>query len=119
MGNITVHGIPPSWKVFTIVVNLLPRTCICILLALAGTDFLVSSDDCGDLILNSVALGFLITIDEMLYSAVVFKSSQKNIDDCDELTVYHDSFAFGEGCLRYRLNTYATWLFWPQWRARI
>merc|ERR1712007_353913 len=107
-GNITVHAIPLGWKVFTIVANLLPRSCICILLALAGTDFLVSADDCGDLILNSVALGFLITIDEMLYNAVVFKSSQKNIDDCDELTVYHDSFAFGAGCIRYRLNSVGT-----------
>eukprot|EP00933_Yihiella_yeosuensis_P076806 TRINITY_DN8676_c0_g1_i3.p1 TRINITY_DN8676_c0_g1~~TRINITY_DN8676_c0_g1_i3.p1 ORF type:complete len:418 (+),score=57.25 TRINITY_DN8676_c0_g1_i3:230-1483(+) len=69
--EITILAVPLSHKLYTLVFHILPRTYICLNLSHVGTKFLIGADDYNNLILNSVALGFLIELDEMLYAAVV------------------------------------------------
>jgi hypothetical protein len=63
-----VLAMPMLHKVGMILVNLFPRTVICVWLSYVGCWFLIEADNYTDLILNSVALGFLIEIDNMLSS---------------------------------------------------
>lgn len=76
VGEIKIHGQPRWHKLFTAIVILIPRTVVCVCLAVVGTLFLLEADDYTDLILNSVALGFLIDIDDMLYAAIVGASDK-------------------------------------------
>jgi len=57
----------------------LPRTIIIVALAYIGTDFLIIVDGYGDLILNSVALGFLIEVDEMIFAGVASQHDQEDV----------------------------------------
>merc|ERR1719247_2742201 len=82
-----VLAVPVIHKVANIVMNLLPRTVICVWLSYVGSWFLIEADNYTDLILNSVALGFLIEIDNMLYSAVTEQEVKGLMERCDPLSV--------------------------------
>jgi len=62
-----------------------PRTLIIILLAFIGTNFLVIADSFGDLILNSVALGFLIEVDDMLFAGVANEVDKERIKSLQDV----------------------------------
>lgn len=82
-GSITIQGIPRWHKWFTCLCNLLPRTFICVNLGVTGTGFLMSSDSYVDLVLNSVALSFLVEFDEMLFSAVADAKAKESVQICN------------------------------------
>jgi hypothetical protein len=68
------------WNKLFIGINIVaPRTLIIAFLAWVGTDFLITADDFSELILNSVALGFLIDVDDMLFAAVVSEEDKEAI----------------------------------------
>mmetsp|Transcript_46034 Transcript_46034/g.73504 ORF Transcript_46034/g.73504 Transcript_46034/m.73504 type:complete len:588 (-) Transcript_46034:56-1819(-) len=75
-----VLAIPFHLKILQIAFNLFPRTLICLGLAYWGCDFLLYADDYDDLILNSVALGFLIEIDEMIFRGVAGEESRAHVE---------------------------------------
>lgn len=77
--KIEVKAIPLKSKIFAVVLVLLPRTIIIIWLSFIGTDFLIIADSYGDLILNSVALGFLIEVDDMLFRGTASEADQEAI----------------------------------------
>merc|ERR1712129_408158 len=80
-------GIPLFMKIHAIIFHLLPRTVICLRLSYVGTLFLIAADSYQDLILNSVALGFLIEIDEMLFAATMSSKYKRIIADLRPLEV--------------------------------
>jgi len=90
--HLEVKAMPGYFKVFTILFNLLPRTVIGVTVAFVGTDFLMGSDSYMDLILNSVALTFLIQIDEMLYAALMSQHEKEDVDTCGQIEVFHPCF---------------------------
>lgn len=62
-------------------VLLLPKFFIAMFLTLVGTVWLTSSDQFSDLILNSVALEFIICIDEILYDGLLPESIKHEIQN--------------------------------------
>jgi len=91
--HLEVTALPLYLKVYTFLLNILPRTCIGIAVAFVGTDFLIGSDSYMDLILNSVALTFLIQIDEMLYLALMSQHEKEDIDTCGSIEVQNPAFS--------------------------
>mmetsp|Transcript_64308 Transcript_64308/g.101988 ORF Transcript_64308/g.101988 Transcript_64308/m.101988 type:complete len:343 (+) Transcript_64308:3-1031(+) len=85
--SLDVLAIPNTYKVLQILFNLTPRTLICCGLAYYGCDFLIFADDYGELILNSVALGFLIDIDNMIFRGVISEKHQSNVSNCRPMEV--------------------------------
>lgn len=77
--NIEIKSISEKHKALILVMVLLPRTIIIVMLSYIGTDFLIIADSYSDLILNSVALGFLIEVDEMLFGAVTSQRSKDKL----------------------------------------
>ena len=86
-----VTAMPCFHKFMVIALCLIPRTIISVWLSYVGTWFLIEADSYGDLILNSVALAFLIEVDEMLYKAVTSVETRKKFENCQPLEVkYHN-----------------------------
>lgn len=77
---IEVVSIDILTKIAITVLVILPRTIIIVLLSYIGTDFLIVADNYGDLVLNSVALGFLIEVDEYLFSGVAGEKDREEIE---------------------------------------
>jgi len=92
LSSVTISGISVPCKAFVMFFIVVPRTMIIVALAYIGTDFLIVADSFGDLILNSVALGFLVEIDDMLFAGVC------NEDDKEHVTTLQDITARDETC---------------------
>jgi hypothetical protein len=78
--DIIVNSINYYRKALIIVLVMIPRSIVVLMLAWYGSLFLVGTDGYTDLILNSVALAFLIEVDEALYAAVSSDEMQQSMD---------------------------------------
>jgi len=78
--EIHVNSLNYVRKALIITLVLLPRTLVVVGLAYYGSLFLVGTDGYTDLILNSVALAFLIEVDEMIYLAVSSDELKESMD---------------------------------------
>lgn len=83
--ELIVEWLPIRHKIWALTCILLPRTLIWAGLSYSGTNFLLCADRYTDIIFNSVALCFLIEIDDMLFSAVAAIEAKRVIDACTEL----------------------------------
>lgn len=62
-----------SWKfkLYVYVCVLLPKYCVTLALLIIGAGFIVNTDSNENLILNALALGFIIELDEMMYEGLL------------------------------------------------
>lgn len=66
----TVHSIPPLRLAFMLV-NVFFQLCVVLVLLIWGSLWLVNTTELSELLLNSVALGFITDTDELLFQALV------------------------------------------------
>merc|ERR1712216_504821 len=59
----------------------IPKTFIAILLCVSGCIWLTASLSFGDLILNSLALAFVVEVDELIFSVFLPPRLEKNLSD--------------------------------------
>eukprot|EP00971_Amphidinium_carterae_P277419 5505664-Amphidinium_carterae.1 len=90
---IYIHSVPTKWKAFVYVFHLLPRAYIWLRLSYFGTWFLIAADSYNDLILNSVALAFLVEVDNLLYDAVMAKRDKDVHDKVQPILLVDDMFS--------------------------
>lgn len=64
--SLKVAGMPLHWKIFNVIVILLPKLLLWKVTAEAGITFLMETSGIEDIVVNSVALAFILQIDEML-----------------------------------------------------
>lgn len=62
------------------------RVLLLFYLCIVGTVFLINETDYLELLLNAVALAFIITIDEMLYAALARTKTKADLDNTEALT---------------------------------
>ena len=62
-------GMPRAYRAAVSICIILPQTCLLMFIYILGIQYLFVVRDISDLILNSLALTFLITIDDMLFIA--------------------------------------------------
>lgn len=67
--SLEILGISKKIHILTILLNLLPRSILQCCIFIVGIQYLLSVRNISDLILNSLALTFLVTVDEMLFAA--------------------------------------------------
>eukprot|EP00927_Polykrikos_kofoidii_P030463 TRINITY_DN26183_c0_g1_i1.p1 TRINITY_DN26183_c0_g1~~TRINITY_DN26183_c0_g1_i1.p1 ORF type:complete len:452 (+),score=70.90 TRINITY_DN26183_c0_g1_i1:113-1468(+) len=76
--RIRLAGMSPAWKAVTLIVVWAPKLFLWLLLVDIGTVFLMETSVIEEMIINAVALVFVLSIDEML-AAAVFPSGTKNL----------------------------------------
>jgi len=74
-------GMTRKWKIFVTFFVIIPKLCVAFALLTYGTGFVVNTDDDGDLILNALALGFVLEIDEMSYEYFLTFQMQDVLDN--------------------------------------
>jgi len=62
-----VAGMPVKWKVVNVCVVILPKLIIWLMLVFCGFHFLMETAGIVDLIMNSMALTFILSLDEMIF----------------------------------------------------
>lgn len=73
-------GMPMWYKMYIFCTVLVPKFSIATFLLVYGTGFVVTTDDNADVILNALALGFVIELDEMGY-ALLPSQMQECVED--------------------------------------
>jgi hypothetical protein len=103
-GKLEVISVSTATKIFSSLVIVLPRTLIIIALSFIGTEFLIIADSYNDLILNSVALGFLIEVDDMLFGGVASQHDKSTLEKIEICTAEHDCHNCVIDCLKHNTS---------------
>lgn len=61
----------------------LPKTCICLILMMEGMQWLTATTKFEDLVMNAVAMDFVLNIDELLYEVVLPADKKTEVEDID------------------------------------
>merc|ERR1719161_2717950 len=86
--HLKIAGMPLSWKIINAMFVLLPKLLIFKITAETGTNFLMETAGIDDLIVNSVALGFILNIDEMLFDHIMTWEERKMLDEVEDFVPY-------------------------------
>lgn len=81
-----VNGMPLRWKIFNTFVLLLPKIFIWRMLSLAGVHFLMETAAMVDQIVNTTALSFVFSVDELIFERLSTKATKhmmENLQDYD------------------------------------
>lgn len=81
--RVSVAGIPLAWKAFNVVFVLCPKIVLVFLTAQTGICFLMETAGIDDIIVNSVALGFLLSLDELITDNLMCAGANRLIDMCE------------------------------------
>lgn len=82
---IRLEQIHPRRAMLLICLVLLPRAVIAVLLGFVGAQFLVLTSDMGDLLLNAIALAFIIDLDDVIFAAFMPVRAQVLMQNLDPL----------------------------------
>merc|ERR1712038_781992 len=64
-------GLTPAYKTFSLLFIVLPKIGLAIALLVYGTGYVMASEETADLLLNSLALIFIVEIAEILYAFLI------------------------------------------------
>lgn len=94
----SLEGISRPYKIFSMAFVVLPKLMICLLLGFAGGVYIARTDSVENMILNTLAVNFVVEIDEMLYEAFTsdttkmmlenMKTVQCEVSEREQLTLF-------------------------------
>lgn len=88
--ELTIAGIPKNWKISIAVTVLLPKILIWIFTARTGTTFLMESAAIDDLIVNSVALTFILMLSETICETLTSEITHDMLSRCKDYPLYDE-----------------------------
>jgi len=88
--RIKIAGIPARWKVANFILVLIPKALIWVVCCRVGVSFLMETSCIEDLIINSVALAFILNIDEMICVTLMTDEARILLDRCQDFICYDD-----------------------------
>eukprot|EP00931_Biecheleriopsis_adriatica_P074895 TRINITY_DN48871_c0_g1_i1.p1 TRINITY_DN48871_c0_g1~~TRINITY_DN48871_c0_g1_i1.p1 ORF type:complete len:494 (-),score=93.16 TRINITY_DN48871_c0_g1_i1:75-1406(-) len=83
MLNVKVAGMSLCWKLVYAIFVLLPKSCLLLYTARAGIFFLMDTAGIDDIIVNSVALGFLLSLDELITESLTSRETRLVLERCE------------------------------------
>jgi len=89
----TVNGMPLRWKVFNMVFLLVPKIFIWRMLTMAGVHFLMETAAMVDQIVNTTALSFVFTTDELILERLTTKATKHIMTNLEDYELFdHDHY---------------------------
>lgn len=81
-------GMPLKWKVTNVLMVLLPKMYIWLLMVDTGTTFLMETAEIEDMIVNAIALSFILEVDEMIFQALFSDTAKDILEELEPLSMY-------------------------------
>jgi len=81
-------GMPLCWKLANVVVVLIPKFFIWCSLVSAGFHYLMETAGICDLIVNSMALAFILEIDEMIFSRLATTATKYMMENIEDMPLF-------------------------------
>jgi hypothetical protein len=86
-----IAGMPRIWKITNIILVLLPKVMVWKLTAQTGVMFLMETAAIDDLIVNSIALTFVLAISEMVVQTLTSETTHTLLERCKDYPLYNDN----------------------------
>lgn len=83
-----VAGMPLGWKVVNVLFVLIPKLMIWLALVLSGVHYLMETADIVDVVVNAMALNFILQVDEMMFSRVSTLITQHIMSHLEDLPLF-------------------------------
>jgi hypothetical protein len=84
--KLKIAGMPVQWKLFNVLFILLPKCLLWLMTAELGVAFLMDTSGIADLVVNSMALAFILSIDELMFETATAGRTKYMMDN---LEPYH------------------------------
>lgn len=85
-----VEGMPMRWKIFNACVLLLPKIFIWRMLSLAGVHFLMETAAMVDQIVNTTALSFVFSVDELIFERLSTKATKHMMESLQDFHLFDE-----------------------------
>jgi len=86
-----VAGMPLSWKLVNFLVVFLPKISIWLILVNSGFHFLMETAGIVDVIMNAMALTFILNLDEMVFVTLTTVAVQHMVDNTEDMPLFEES----------------------------
>jgi len=86
-----VAGMPRSWKLINLLFVFLPKAILWKITVQAGITFLMNTAAIDDLIINAVALTFILNIDEMIFEVFIDDDTKDVLKSCEGFPLYREA----------------------------
>jgi len=83
-----VAGIPRAWKVLNFIVIWIPKFFLWLALAATGVHYLMETADIVDMVVNAMALTFVLDIDEMVFARLTTGVTQQIMAKLEDMPLY-------------------------------
>jgi len=83
-----IRGMPLSWKIVNVCIVVIPKFLIWLLLLSAGTQFLMDTASIQDLITNSLAMAFVLSLDELIASRLCTEATKAIMEKLEKYDLY-------------------------------
>jgi hypothetical protein len=83
-----VAGMPLGWKVLNILIILIPKLAIWFALVLSGVHYLMETAGIMDVVVNAMALNFVLDVDEMIFARVCTLVTQHIMTHLEDLPLF-------------------------------
>lgn len=85
--SVKINGMTNTTRCTTLVIDLIPRLILVVITAITGTMLLLKQETVEGLLLDSLALTFIVEIDEIIYRAVVSYFRRRCVEGCSPIRV--------------------------------
>lgn len=86
-----VAGIPLHWKIFNIVFIMIPKALLWLALVKSGVHYLMETAGIVDMIVNAMALAFVLEVDEMVFYKLTSELTKHIIGNIEGLPLYDEA----------------------------
>merc|ERR1719183_3113366 len=86
-----VNGMPLKWKILNVIWLLIPRIFIWRMLTMAGVHFLMETAAMVDQIVNTTALSFVLTTDELIFERLAAQATRHIMSVLEDYQLFDDS----------------------------
>jgi len=93
--KLRIAGMPMNWKIFNVIFILLPKMLFWVMTADLGIAFLMNTSGITDSIVNSMALAFILSIDELIFETATAGRTKYMMDNTEP---YHPHKLAAEKC---------------------
>jgi len=83
-----VAGMPFMWKTINFIIVFVPKVCLWLALASTGVQYLMETANIVNMVVNAMALTFVLDIDEMVFARLTTKITQHIMSKLERLPLY-------------------------------
>merc|ERR1712224_74737 len=84
-----VAGMPLRWKIFNIIAVFCPKLVLWVFLVSLGFNFLLESSGIINVIMNSLALTFILSLDELIFEVLTTVPVKHIMENLEEFALYN------------------------------